>query len=265
MNSGYNWDYLQESPFKAFKNAGFYAYRGGWRWNSNQDYDCFYYIKKGTIRAQFSDETLLAAEGDMLFVEMGQPVILSAPEADISYYFVSFYRQEGAQLAFCRHTKRSGLEGLMADIMQAHRAGSELSKLQRAYLFLKLAWLCARKENAEVTQLHAAIEYINIHFDSKITLDALCSVSGYSPAHLRRLFQKECGLSPQQYIIHKRIEAAKERLKENQDKSLEEMALSLGFCSASHFIQRFKADTGLTPLAYQNIYAKPTIDKMQTM
>ena len=256
MNSGNNWDYLQESPFKAFKNAGFYVYRGGWHWNSNQDYDCFYYIKKGTMQAQFAEETIQVREGDLLFVEMGQPVILSAPEEDISYYFVSFYRQEGAQLAFCRHTKRSGLEGLMADIMQAHRAGSELSKLQRAYLFMKLAWLCAKGNSGKIGKMQAAVEYINIHYDSRITLEDLCSVSGYSPAHLRRLFLKECGLSPQKYILYKRIEAAKELLKENPDKNLEETALCLGFCSASHFIQSFKTSVGMTPVAYQKMHAK---------
>lgn len=252
MNQPERWDYFAVSPFRAFKNAGHYTYRNDWSWESNQSYDCFYYIKKGTMCVQLADEQLCLREGDVVFIGAREKARLSCTQEDtLCYYFVSFYRTEGAELTVERHLRNSGLESLFVDIIHAHRSGTDLRKLLLAQLFLKLIWLCNGNRNTKISQFQAAVEYINMHFDSKITQETLCRICGYSPAHLRRLFIQELGISPQEYLLQKRIDAAKERLLENTDKNMDEIALSLGFCSASHFCKRFKQRVGMTPLTYQ--------------
>ncbi len=46
-----------------------------------------------------------------------------------------------------------------------------------------------------------SVQYININYYKKITVSELCKISGYSVSHLRRLFMREYGVSPRQYIV----------------------------------------------------------------
>ena len=53
-----------------------------------------------------------------------------------------------------------------------------------------------------------------------------------------------------EYVRARRLEAARVALRD-PDRSLSEIALTLGFSSQSHFTQAFRRQTGLTPGAYR--------------
>lgn len=67
---------------------------------------------------------------------------------------------------------------------------------------------------------------------------------------LIRLFKQETGLTPNNYIILRRIEKCKELLHTQSD--LLDIAIRTGFYDATHLCKYFKKITGVTPLAYQN-------------
>jgi len=67
--------------------------------------------------------------------------------------------------------------------------------------------------------------------------------------HFSRMFKQSTGLSPHQYLIRERIEAAK-RLLVKPETSLEKIATELGFSDQSHLITVFRRFTGLTPKQY---------------
>ncbi len=64
-------------------------------------------------------------------------------------------------------------------------------------------------------------------------------------------FKSEIGVSPSVYILNERIERSKFLLK-NTDRTLLDIATYLGFSSQSHFQNRFRTATGLTPTQYRN-------------
>lgn len=64
-------------------------------------------------------------------------------------------------------------------------------------------------------------------------------------------FSNATGNTPIDYIAKKRIDFAKELL-ENTNLSIKEVSEVLAYKSASHFIKKFKNETGSTPLAYKN-------------
>ena len=76
-------------------------------------------------------------------------------------------------------------------------------------------------------------------------------MTGYSPAHLRRLFIKVFGTSPINYIIDRKIERAKEMLLEPPEKTIEEITDMLGICSPSYFCRMFKSRVGISPMEYK--------------
>lgn len=104
--------------------------------------------------------------------------------------------------------------------------------------------------SAPNSALMKAVDYINFHFASEITLDDLCAVSGVSKQYLCLLFKNTLGSRPMEYIAKRRIQAAKELLI-STDKSVEVIAEEIGFCTASYFCKLFKRYEGMTPSAFK--------------
>ena len=95
-----------------------------------------------------------------------------------------------------------------------------------------------------------AYEYINENFMGDCSLEKVASAVGITPNYLHTIFTKQVGMTPLNYVIHKRIEQAKLLIMAGE-KSMVEIALDLGFCSQSHFCRTFKATCGITPAKYR--------------
>lgn len=96
--------------------------------------------------------------------------------------------------------------------------------------------------------------YMDIHYNEKINLYNLAQLSFYSYHHFRHKFKEFTGLSPNQYIINKRIQGAVELLK-NTDKNISEIAMDCGFSTTAQFCFLFKKHVSKTPMEYRNYFA----------
>lgn len=67
-----------------------------------------------------------------------------------------------------------------------------------------------------------------------------------NPDHLRRLFTKEMGQTPQQYLSHLRLDKAKRLLSEEHEK-VAEVAYRCGYYDALYFSKVFRTATGIPP------------------
>lgn len=95
------------------------------------------------------------------------------------------------------------------------------------------------------------IAYINEHLCENITLELLSSRVSLSPFYFIRLFKRETGFTPHEYIIESRINSAKFLLK-NTNISIKEICFRTGFASESAFCSTFKKRVKYTPSAYRN-------------
>ena len=82
-----------------------------------------------------------------------------------------------------------------------------------------------------------------------VTLDDLCSASGYSKYYAVRLFKEATGKTPGEYIRALRLTKAAETLRDEGGKIID-AALSNGFESHDGFTRAFSRQFGLTPLRY---------------
>ncbi len=92
-------------------------------------------------------------------------------------------------------------------------------------------------------------EYVHRHLDEELSLDTLSEISHFSKSYVIRLFKKNTGQTPTEYICRCRVELAKELLKE---KSVTATALDCGFNNVSYFIRTFKRYTGVTPKSWRD-------------
>ncbi|MBR3997347.1 MAG: helix-turn-helix transcriptional regulator, partial [Clostridia bacterium] len=101
------------------------------------------------------------------------------------------------------------------------------------------------------------LSYISENYTATITLENLCEAAGgLSEQYLCRLFKQSTGMRPMEYILKKRISAARSYL-ENTDMPISEIAVLTGFHNTSYFYRNFKKFTGMSPLVCrQNAYGK---------
>lgn len=91
--------------------------------------------------------------------------------------------------------------------------------------------------------------FIDNNFEKDLKLDFLSHIRFTSKYHLQRLFKRYYGQTPRQYLIDKRIEKAKENLKNGM--TVTETCFTVGFKSLGSFSKLFKTKTGKSPSEFQ--------------
>ena len=86
--------------------------------------------------------------------------------------------------------------------------------------------------------------------DFRVT-DALLA-TGYSKDHIRRLFHRFTGMTPNEYLTDIRIRYAKRLLRQKDTLRLpvNEVAWMCGFYDAAYFCRLFRKTVGVSPSAY---------------
>lgn len=97
-------------------------------------------------------------------------------------------------------------------------------------------------------------QYIDEHFSEPITLDTLAQMVHINKYHLVRIFQKEYGITPINYLIERRLEESRFMLK-NTNYSASQIVSLLGFSSSSYFSQCFRRKEHMSPSQYREMYA----------
>jgi AraC family transcriptional regulator len=100
------------------------------------------------------------------------------------------------------------------------------------------------------SKLEKVVEYIERHLSSDLSLEEIAQQIDVSQSHFSRLFKQSVGLSPWQYVIQRRVETAKELLK-NEDLTIDRVSDRLGFLSHSQFTIFFRKYTGVSPKQYR--------------
>ncbi len=106
------------------------------------------------------------------------------------------------------------------------------------------------KNAPKVSVISEVIFHIQEHFAESLSLDELAAKAAMSPYHFIRVFKKETGYTPHEYLIQYRISTAKYMLK-NTELSIKDICFSTGFSSESSFCTAFKKETGFTPVSYR--------------
>jgi len=87
-------------------------------------------------------------------------------------------------------------------------------------------------------------------FDSGVRVEQIAKEVGASPSNLRSRFRMETGYSIHEFLVLRRIEAAKARLAK-ADTDITTIAHDLGFSSSQYFATTFRRYIGMTPGQYR--------------
>lgn len=99
-------------------------------------------------------------------------------------------------------------------------------------------------------RVQQTVNYIRKNLRSRLEVDELAQMACMSKDHYIRVFKREMGETPMQYITQRKIECA-EMMLSTEDVSVKTIAASLGFADHSYFNRLFKKVVGQTPLEYR--------------
>ena len=91
-----------------------------------------------------------------------------------------------------------------------------------------------------------AINYIEQNFQNNITIENVASVCGINRSYLGKIFKKNTGQSPQEFLMNYRMVKATELLKLTQ-LSISEISNAVGYANPLHFSRAFKNVYGESP------------------
>ncbi len=103
-----------------------------------------------------------------------------------------------------------------------------------------------------------SLNYIDSHFNEKLTLDILAKEIGLNGSYLATLFKKETGKTFATYLTDIRIKTA-QALLVRTEYTYSQIGYSVGFCSQSHFTSTFRKLTGYTPKEYRTKFFNTNI------
>jgi AraC-like DNA-binding protein len=99
-------------------------------------------------------------------------------------------------------------------------------------------------------RLKPALDFLESNFAKPLSISDAAAKCGMPSTTFNRQFRALLRMTPTEYLLAWRIEAARKQLVETQ-RSLSQIAMDCGFADQSHFTKRFCRITGMTPLAYR--------------
>ncbi|GFE21392.1 MULTISPECIES: GlxA family transcriptional regulator [Streptomyces] len=180
----------------------------------------------GQLAQRFPD---VEVDPSVLFVDNGQ-ILTSAGVA--------------AGLDLCLHMVRRDLGAAAAArtarmiVMAPQRAGGQAQFIEH------------RDPPSNTDHLGPVLEWMQENLDKPLTVADIARRAAMSSRSLSRRFRAQTGTTPLQWLLHRRLQRARELL-ETTDLSMERVARAAGFGSTETLRHHFSRHVGTTPTAYR--------------
>ena len=101
--------------------------------------------------------------------------------------------------------------------------------------------------------------WIAEHLEARLSVDDLADRMAMSVRNFERVFTREVGRTPSQYVLQARVEAARRQL-ERTDPGLKQVAAAAGFGSADVMRRAFVRLLGITARRYREVAEQSASD-----
>ncbi|MBN3560604.1 helix-turn-helix domain-containing protein [Aliamphritea spongicola] len=120
---------------------------------------------------------------------------------------------------------------------------------QQQMLLLLIQLLNERFANTKINpdaRITAVKHYIDTHYAEAVTAEQLAATANLSPRQLGQIFKAETGMTPQQYLLEKRMQTAWLLLSNTQE-PIQIIADKVGYRNLAAFSDRFRKHFGHSP------------------
>lgn len=113
-----------------------------------------------------------------------------------------------------------------------------------------------RIDNFYVEQINKVQDYIERHLDTQLSVEQLAHIASFSKYHFQRIFTSIVGESLHSFIKRLRLEKAAYLLLTDSKRSIQDIALTLGFANQASFAKAFKERYGISSSLYRKEKSK---------
>ncbi len=206
-----------------------------------------------SFAVKFLAETICSDSQSLMELKYVIPYIMSVSD------FKTHYTNDEIENSNIRNC----IENIMKEDRERRHAYKFAIRIYISQLFLDLI----RKVNtinpvdAEIKdsirkEFKNIFQYISQHYTEKLTAVQVAKQFRLRQSDFSAYFKKITGKSFNEYLNYVRICKAK-RMLISSEKNITEIAFSVGFANTSYFINCFKAQMGMTPASFKQIYTDP--------
>lgn len=231
---------------------------------------------------EYEGETYEVKPGSVFWIDCERPqTYYTAPDSDgewrllwvhfngptcAAYYNLFMNQNGGRNLVYPENAV--AIRTLLEMLMRLYQGGGSTLQddVQASAALTRLMCSCidaaGGSEGSKKLPIYVieARNYIDAHYPERITLDVLAQKLSVNKFYLQKIFKQCLGLSPYEYILHTRLNRAKQLLR-TTSQPIGQIAASVGFNCLSYFSPIFKKYEGLTPSAFRNVwYISDAID-----
>jgi transcriptional regulator GlxA family with amidase domain len=134
----------------------------------------------------------------------------------------------------------------------AHEAARELVLFLRRPGGQPQVSVSLASQASEMTSIRELQIWIAEHLETRLTVEDLADRMAMSVRNFERVFTREVGTTPSQYVLQMRVEAARRQL-ERTDGGLKRVASAVGFGSVDVMRRAFVRLLGITPRRYREL------------
>jgi len=259
------------SPSNQAKNLFFYVVcTGHYMYEDNyvlkrDNYNSFLimHIIKGSVKIEFDNTSYIAKMGDTTLINCHKPHSYSSI-GDLDTIWFHFDGSNSRDIynelsnlynSVIVAKNSSNIINRIYKIYDIYKSGKKVSEaVQSAYIYRILTEFFKNPDNDTSDKnsvIDKVINYIEENYEKDLAISELAKIAGFSEYYFSRIFKKQTGFSPYEYIIKTRIVSAKVLLK-STNMSLREIAYKCGFSNESSFSNTFKKLTNMTPGTFRN-------------
>ncbi len=235
------------------------------------------FILKGKINVTTNNNSYSLSEGTVFLVNNESLCLLEPLEENViitlnidSNYFNNYYK-DFSEIRFYLNTKEDkSFWRMLLKIIESYtkKEKSYALEIKKRVLDLILVFITKYIDEKEYIKSNSQIEdkrieklinFINIHYKEKLTLDGLAKEVHLNPQYLSRYFSKYMGLTLNDFISNVRLKESLKDLKSEKNK-ITYVALENGFPNLKSYFKVFKEKYNTTPSIYRkNIHNTNTI------
>lgn len=221
------------------------------------------YFIEGAGRAVCNGQTFSVKKGDLVVVNSTQihALVSAEPwEYCCVLLYPAFFSDIQVDRGMLVQNLISGDEKIKEYMVEMYRErqkktfGSDmkikgLSYLLYAYLIRKYAQKGREREGGEAHSLrkvHLLFDYIGKHYQERMTSAEMAGVCHVTESYFCRFFKKNFGMTPLEFLREYRVEKAAHALT-HTDRSITDIAFSVGFDDLNYFSRTFRKIKGLSP------------------
>lgn len=222
----------------------------------NRKMHTFFFRTCGSVRYDFPDRSIVVHEGELMFMPKGMTYNVTAFSPDARYICIYFRADFSVppQPFSCSLENFHRADELRRFFPDGWTLGTEAERYHGMSLVYELLSYLSKLENATYAEKHKfpimdpAVTYLRDHiYDPDLRVSQLHQLCGISNTYFRQIFVSKFGMTPQSYILSKRMSQAKTILGSGDYHTVADVALSVGFQNPLYFSRMFKRVYGITP------------------